>query len=73
MMWLGILTTVILWGLMAWGVAALWGWARRNRQGPAGVWHSGPGSGWRPGSVGRPGPEARRRPGMDPRPAVRGR
>ena len=57
MMWLGILTTVILWGLMAWGVAALWGWARRNRQGPAGVWHSGPGSwGGGPGPWGGPGP-----------------
>jgi hypothetical protein len=42
-MWLGILMTAILWGLMIWGIAALWGWARRGRPGPAGLWHNNPG------------------------------
>src|ERR1700736_1529222 len=55
MMWVfGVLTTVIFWGLMIWGITALWGWARRNRQGPAGGWHgAGP---WGGGPWGSSGP-----------------
>jgi putative membrane protein len=42
---LGFLTTVIFWGVLIWAVAALWGWARRNRRGPAGLgYDAGP---WR--------------------------
>jgi putative membrane protein len=50
MMWvLGVLTTAVFWGLIIWGVVALFGWARRNRQASGGwwretrPWRSGPG------------------------------
>jgi putative membrane protein len=55
MMWVfGVLTTVIFWGLLIWGITALWGWARRNRQGSAGGWRgAGP---WGGGPWGSSGP-----------------
>lgn len=50
MMWVfGVLTTVIFWGLIIWGITALWGWARRNRQGPGHWTDAGPwGGSWGP-------------------------
>jgi putative membrane protein len=53
---LSVLMTVIFWGLIIWAVVALFGWARRNRRGPAGRWHGAWPWGGGMGPWGGPGP-----------------